>query len=576
MEAEFFKWVNGSYNKPTDFDQLTFQQSNTLYKEALTLDPNNKDAQFGVGMTEMLTAYADPEINSLIKQIDSSMNDNKLEKSFYNGLLPISTSQMEVPLVTSASNIFAVQKLALTDPPLISKIQQVLKDKLLPRIQTAIDKLSKLDTDTTFSFTVTGKMQGDPNLKPYKIYCTEVALSNGLMNGLKFMLEQFLIYQFPLADYKQATLLSALAQSNTTFFVLAPDGQQRAANAKTALQTMITKIQTGIQMLETFSNKKADAIIKIGNDGLKQTDLDSVKKYLTKALSAFNQSVTVHLEDADTDGNDYDIQINLGNFFSNLPQNPKQAYLPPYNVVAVGTDKIDIKFVAQTYNQFIFPDPTFGNTYPGMTNETLKRILQIDKNYAYRLDGFAQFEYNYWPGINNATIKIYTQTGSYTAKTDWGEFELYVRSATTTPDKILKYTIDYGSGEVELKFNDTTRTLDVLAKQHDWVEIIIPKKAENLTAIAYTNPLRVQLNWKVNGSGSGYSQFVVERKTLTGQFVKIHEQTFNNFNFTDNNVSSGSTYQYRIRTNNASEKQGSYSYLFPKESFYSNIVTITP
>lgn len=576
MESEFFKWVNGSYHKPSDFDNLTFTQANTLYKDALALDANNKDAQFGAAITEMLVAYSDPDINKIIKQFDSSMNNNSLEKVFANGLIPFSTSQMNAPIGAAATNLFAIHNLALTDPPLISKVQEVMRDKLLPRVTYAIDRLSVLESDTTFSFIVSGRMQGDPTLQPYKLYCTEAGFSNGLMYGLKFIIEEFLIYQFPLQDYKQATLINALSQNNTTFFVLATDGTTRAANAKNALTSMINKIQNGIHYLETFSGKKNDAVIKMGSGGIKQNDLDTVKTYLNKMLNALNQDVTVELKAADTDGNDYTIKVNLGNFFNNLPTNPKQAFLPTYTVVASGSNDIHIKFSAQTYSQFTFPDPTFGGVFPGMTNETMKRLMYIDHKYAFLLEGRAY--YASWSsfggneGVSNATIKIVTQNNNYTCitKSD-GEYSLYVRSATTTPERILKYYINYGDGDVELVIADTNMYIDVLSKTHLHYEIEIPYKPTSLTGKYYNNPYRVELNWLVNGSNGGNGYYAIERKEGSGSFTELAIVDYYNFN--DYSVSPGITYQYRIRSN--SKYYSNYK-LQVKNELYSNIIIPTP
>jgi hypothetical protein len=577
IENEFYKWVNGSYNSPSDFDQLNFASAAATYKEALALDPENMDAQFGAAITEILTAYADPDINSLIKQMDSVMSGDSFNKMLTSPGIASQTEQMVLPLAPAAVNVFAMHKLALTDPPLISKIQQVLRDKFLPRLEYASSRLAAIEANPAFKFTISGKMQGDPQMESVSIYPTEVFLMNAGLHGIRFGLEMFLIYKFELTDYSQSSLLNALQQNNQSFFVLASDGLQRAANCKTNLQGMVTKLKGAINALETISGNKSDAIIKLGNNGIKQADLDTVKTYLNKFETAITQDVSITIDDADTDGNTYTIKVNIGNFFNNPAQNPKAAYLPPYTVEPEGEKGIHFRFNAETYADFNFPDPTMSGMFPGMTNETMKRLMHIDEAFGFKFGGWANFIGGYygWNPIKNATVKIQTATKTYTKTTDnEGDFEFIIREATQNPEPITNIYINYGDGDIELKaplFSD----LFIQAKHRIYYNIDIPLKPHNLTANIENNPLAVKLNWLVDGSPSGYGTFAIERKIGTGNFEDISgPQNIWMYFYNDYNVTQGVTYQYRVRT--ADYGMGFNNNLVIKNPFYTNIVTITP
>lgn len=576
IENEFYKWVNGSYNSPSDFDQLNFASAAATYKEALDLDPENMDAQFGAAITEILTAYADPDINSLIKQMDSAMSGNSFNKMLTSPGIASQTEQMVLPLAPAAVNVFAMHKLALTDPPLISKIQQVLRDKFLPRLEYASSRLAAIEANSAFKFTISGKMQGDPQMESVSIYPTEIFLMNAGLHGIRFGLEMFLIYKFELTDYSQNSLVNALQQNNQSFFVLASDGLQRAANCKANLQGMVTKLKGAINALETISGNKPDAIIKLGSNGIKQSDLDTVKTYLNKFETAITQDVSITIEDADTDGNTYTIKVNIGNFFNNPAQNPKAAYLPPYTVEPEGQDGIHFRFNAETYADFNFPDPTMSGMFPGMTNETMKRLMHIDEAFGFKFSGWAGFTGNYYQPISNATVKIQTATKTYTKMTDEdGDFRLIVREATQNPEPITNIYINYGDGDIELTTIAPVGDLYIQAKHHIWYQININPKPHNLTANVNSSPLYVQLNWLANNQTYGGGHFVVERKTGTGSFEGITTpQWYWDYNYQDYNVSSGVTYQYRIRSSN--EQFSYYNSLVTKEPFYSNTVTITP
>jgi len=575
IENEFYKWVNGSYNSPSDFDQLNFASAAATYKEALALDPENMDAQFGAAITEILTAYADPDINSLIKQMDSVMSGDSFNKMLSSPGIASQTEQMVLPLAPAAVNVFAMHKLALTDPPLISKIQQVLRDKFLPRLEYASSRLAAIEANPAFKFTISGKMQGDPQMESVSIYPTEVFLMNAGLHGIRFGLEMFLIYKFELTDYSQSSLVNALQQNNQSFFVLASDGLQRAANCKANLQGMVTKLKGAINALETISGNKQDAIIKLGNNGIKQADLDTVKTYLNKFETAITQDVSITIDDADTDGNTYTIKVNIGNFFNNPAQNPKAAYLPPYTVEPEGEDKIHFRFNAETYADFNFPDPTMSGMFPGMTNETMKRLMHIDEAFGFKFGGWANFTGNYYQPISNATIKIQTATKTYTKTTEGdGDFEFIIREATKNPEPITNIYINYGDGDIELTTISPAGDLYIQAKHRIWYQININPKPHNLTANVNSNPLFVQLNWFANNQTYGGGHFVVERKTGTGNFEGITTpQWYWDYNYQDYNVSTGVTYQYRIRS---SYEFSYYNALVPKDPFYSNTVTITP
>jgi len=593
IETEMHKMLNGNYSTPSDFDQFKFASALVLYNEAIALDPNNTDAQFGVALTEMLAAYSDAAINNLIKDIDSSMNTGQnnsqvLRDLLSTTLLPNSTQKMAISTAPLAAGlIFSIQT-ALKDPPLISRIQQVLRDNFLPKVQFAIDHLSKIEAIESFKFTISGKMQGDPSLKAVTIYPTEVALLNAMMHALKFNLQSLLIYKFDLTDYSQNSLISALSQNNTSFFVLQADGKQRAADTKVTFSTIITKMRKAIDYLERISGSKSDAVIKLGNNGIKQADLDTVKTYLTKLETALSSTYTFDLKGADTDGNNYTIQVNLGNFFANPPNNPKQDWLPAYSVTPEGTKKVRIEFNAATYADFLFPDPTLGGFLPNMPQETLKRIMKIDKDYAFLFGGYVNLlPYNYYSSMNaeGITVKITVNNITYSTVTQyWGDFRLYIREAGVVPQPITKITVTKDGTEYEMQNIGFSSFPDVQAKKSAWTPVFFPRPPIGLTATKLNSPLSVNLAWNLQGSSStNYywtDTYMVERKTGNGTFAVIPvNPDYSNLSAVDPNVVSGNSYTYRIRSLLSVEylNNGSYDLLLvPKNIFYSNEVPVTP
>lgn len=566
LENQFSFWANNTFSNTSSYDRLSFQEANTLYKDAVSLDPNNTEAQFGAALTELLVAYSDPQINDVIKRWESSMNKKSLSKALFNGGFPSSADRVLPPTLAAAENIINQYKVALTNPPLISEMQAVLRDKFLPRVVYALDRLARVEQDTTFHFRISGKMQGDTRLAPVYLYVTEIYMIDATLQGVRFLVEQFLIYRYDMPDYSQASLVDALSQNNQNFFVAATDGATRATNAKNALDAVFSKIQTGLGTLLSISGNKNDAVIKLGNIGLPQPAIDSLRSYLQVARNALTTPFTVHLTDWDSQGNDYTIQVFLGALFNAPPQNPKTAFFPAYTVTASGTGGVSLQFNAATYADFAFPDPTFNGLFPGMTNDALKRILYIDEAYGYTLQGYAYSEGTY--GYVAGTIKLQTSTYTYTTVTDqWGNFALVITDANNVPYKLF---INAGSGDIELT---GSASFTIRAKTHEWVYIILPNQPSGLVATSSSNPTRVQLSW----SPSGYAALKIQRGTGSGSTPVDFDSSYSYWGtFMDYTVAAGTTYTYRIRTWNPVQQYYYSTELRPRNPLYSSIVTITP
>lgn len=380
METEMVKAINGNYQNRAEFQQIKMLQVNSYYREAIQLDPSNTTAQFGAAISEILTAFWDTTIYNVISEFETSAMNKPISGLIGNAIIPTRTSQMILPTENTAQAVLSMYKTAITNPPLISRVQNMLRNNLLPRINFAIACLEVCETNPSFRFKISGKMQGDPSLDTVSIYRTEVYLTDALLHGIRSMLNSMLIYKFDLPDYSNASIVAALQQNSTSFFYINTDGQTRASTAKSDLMSVISKFRSGLNDLQNISGTKSDALIRTGQNGMSQDEINQVNTVLDRATTVLTTTQVITLKNADSDGNDYTINLNLGAMLTNLPANPKSAFLPAYSVALVNNE-IKMNFNAQTYADFVFPDPTFGGILPGMTNEVLKRILLIDQRY---------------------------------------------------------------------------------------------------------------------------------------------------------------------------------------------------
>jgi hypothetical protein len=560
LENQFQFWFNNNLHSASDYDQLNFQLANAAYKQALQYNPTSAEAHFGAAITEILCAYADTAINNTIKRWQGTSGASSAGLAMDGGI-PLATRSFSPPLLQASVNIVEMYKLALNDPPLISELQALIRDRLLPRVNYAIGQLASVEIDTTFRYRISGKMQGDADLQPVYLYVTEAFLTDAGLQATKFLLEQFLVYRFDLPDYTQASLLEALRQENTTFFVLAPDGAAHSQNAKSSFDSMLDKISNGIHFLETFSGSRNDAAVKLAD--IKRQDLDSAKVYIQKAQSSMHVPQSILLRDADSDGNDYTVQIHLAAFFDNPPQYPKSQLFPQYTVAPSGPKNVDLQFVAQSYGEFTFPDPTFRGMFPGLSNETLKRILRIDEEFGYDLRLYAYDEGLYTP-ITNATVRLQTPAQSYSRTTDESG---YARILILDQDQVsYRLFINHGSGEVELQ---ASQPFLIRAKVRDYQTIFIPQQPTGLVLQRIASPLAIQLTW----SPSNFGNIAIQRSVGSGSNPVDLDSTYAGGVYTDYGVAAGQTYRYRVRT-----WRGSFNFwgLYPKDNFYSNIAEIVP
>ncbi|NUN08063.1 MAG: hypothetical protein HUU54_02705 [Ignavibacteriaceae bacterium] len=587
MEDDMYMMMNGNFRNASDYDQLRFKQMNATFREAIELDPKNYEAKYGAALSEILAVYSDPEVNQLVKDFESAGNSNKnaISGEMKRSLIPLKTSDLQLPEEKIASLLFNINKVALTDPPLISRVQAAIRNKLLPAIDYAIARLVECEAEPNFTFRVTGRMQGDNTLDMVTIYVTEVYFTNALLNAFKSGLEATLIYKFDLTDYSQASLVAALQPNNTSFFYMNTDGQTRAQNVKNAFLGAMNNIKSGIASLESFSGRRPDAVIKIGNSGdrtIKQQDLDTLKKYIDKAIDAFNSTQTVEIKDADSDGNDYTIKINISNFFNNMPQNPKTAFMPSYTVEPSGEDDIRFDFVAQTYSEFTFPDPTFGGLLPDMSNETLKRILYIDEEFAYRfsfsIHKFAAYD-DWWAANGmNLTFRFTTQSNNvYTKTVTYEVYEdnsILFKDATSTPDRVTRIELNYGEGYMDYSFQEAGRFIEIRAKEEDYCNFQIFVRPALTNYQVSPNRDNITIYWNIEGNQSGSNYYYLERSVASGAYQEVNYLGgWMNYNYTDFNVTPGVTYSYRLRC----VSQWSWGdVLIPSSPVYSNVLTVTP
>ena len=551
MESQMYFMATNSFNNARDLDRLDFSRANTLYREALQADPNNAAANLGGALTEVLMVYADPVVNDAVKRWEGANLGKKNRSAILNFGIPTGTKDMGVPVEAAARNMAKIIQTALNDPPTISEMQAILRDRLLPRLQYAIARLAVVEQNQAFQFKITGKMQGNNTLQPVYLDLTEVYLMDALVYGMKAMVDEFLVFQFELPSYTTKAAVEAIQQTNTTFFVLASDGATRSANVKSDLLSVISKIRSAVNFLKSETGNQSDDVIKRAgpgvSGGIATSDLDTVLSYLTTAEKYLNTAVTVTLYASDTDLNNYTIQVNLSQLFTNPPANPKLQWLPTYTVDTTARGDIMWHWQAQEYASFNFPDPTFGGLFPGMTNETLKRILYIDEAFGWNVSVWVS-TYNYYNPIPSATTAslvvngktYYPKPNRYDYYYGWGkEFNFIVLDNANLPAQL---NMAFSGVVIPLQM---TRTPVVRLKEHDYIDAYMDLAPQNVTGQAMVDYWSGQPYASINFNQSG--TYLVEKDSTNGGSFSRIDSVYLYSSYSDYKVTHGKTYWYRAQ-----------------------------
>ncbi len=542
-------------------DNKDFTKAEQLYTDAVTADPANPTANFGAAFTKILNINGDAQVKDMINRWEG-WNPTSQSSIFQFGI-PKSTSNMNLPTAALGKNLVKIFKVATTDPPTITEMQNVVRDRILPRIDYAIARLAIVESHPEFELRISGKMQGSAGQKDLYLDLTEVYVMDAALQGMKAFVEQFLVFKFGLTAYTSQAVVTALRQDNSTFFVLASDGAAHAQNVKSSLVTAVGKIRSGINFLKNETDNQDDDIIKKGSGGIADKDLDTVLTYLNKVETALTGTYSIELKASDSDNNNYTISVSLSNFFGNLPQNPKQAWFPTYTVDTTSGGDIQWHWQAQDYASFTFPDPSFSGLFPGMTNETLKRLLYIDKEFAWRFSVNLYDENSTLP--SSVSLKIVVNGKTYNSKPGNSDYsgpyskqcEFYLFDNDSKPVQQISAVLN--GVETPLQFNGTAPTVHL--KSSDYASADVTLANQNITATYSSNNIFVDF--------VRYAYYRVERSVNSGSFVELNSSYMSSYN--DFNILGNTNYSYRaLRLGNYNY----YGYSVYRQNNYTNTVSI--
>ncbi|MFB0516356.1 MAG: hypothetical protein ACETWG_07110, partial [Candidatus Neomarinimicrobiota bacterium] len=346
LENEFYTLINSVENdeidQPGDVD---FTTSNGLFKEAIALDANNLDANFGAGLTELLIFGQEPDVQQVFEAWEAFLDTGSAFVAEDFGSLALSWGWLlpgpggrspiqklnEKGMAYSYLNLF---KLAVSDPPTIGDIQDIIESVFLPRLDYALERFDVVDDDPSYAFTITPKMQGDLEEDAVEFDLTELYVLETAVNLLRSFCSVAVAYTVGPSAYDSAAVIEFLAQGSG-FLSLRPNGAGQIAKAKETLLEASYKLDDAVAFLKAETDDQSDDIITITPGELEEADLDSVTRYNEEFRDYFLNGITL-TEDWDDDGTETDLTFDFNELFDNPVQDFK-SLLPDYTVT-VGRD----------------------------------------------------------------------------------------------------------------------------------------------------------------------------------------------------------------------------------------------
>lgn len=250
-----------------DLYNLDVSEANTSYKAAIEKDPNNTQAQFGAAVTELVIANQKTNADDLMKD----MFGDATFSLFGTGSVPL---KLKAEKIKDAEEILMTMAEAeVKEIVKISDIQKAVKDSVLPKIAYALDRLSIIENDPDFVFTITPQMQGRETGESYELDLGEVYMIDACLRMIRGYLLVLISYNVDVDDNgsyawiqsdSDSTIVAHLMRlhQSTTFLALNSYGSDAMKSAIKNFRTTIDKAKLGVAFVKAEVDDQMNDIIR--------------------------------------------------------------------------------------------------------------------------------------------------------------------------------------------------------------------------------------------------------------------------------------------------------------------------
>ncbi len=310
-----------------------FSTANKAYKKAIEVNPNNTEAQFGAAVTELALANQIEEANTFY---DSLVG----EGLFKTRSVPMGISARKIQ--EAGEILVSMATVDKKELPKISELQKAVKDSILPKITYALNRLSIIENDPDFKFTITPKMLNNKIGDALELDLGEIYMMDASLRLVRGVLLTLIAYNVDIDDngsYDWAingndsiamVNLKRLYETDS-FLALNSYGSNAMKSAIKNFRASIDKIRDGINAIKAERDNQLDDIIKAEyvddtNKQLKSvgmTGLSTITQALDTIEAVLAGAYTVNIPDVNAK-----IKVNISAIFDNPIKDLKKKF--PY------------------------------------------------------------------------------------------------------------------------------------------------------------------------------------------------------------------------------------------------------
>ena len=387
------------YSDCDDFDATDFMPAYDLYIEALSHESTHAGANFGAGLTEMLTITHDPLLEDFFEEWDEwdggdfFPDNDRVESASFNSGLPLGMNAFLLPKNIDFTSYLPLDYLFKNfvhtyttehqeggrDATIMSDMMDVIDNVFIPRLTNSINYLNNA-TGENFAFAITPEMQGNADQDPLEMDDTEIHLLIASMHAMRYAFYSISAIDLDIGANDPDELQDfSILEQDSEFLTLRDGKEDYFPNAHADITAMLTSLTAAYDFLANDNDTEND--ITLWDEVSGQTveledgeyvDIDDfIKPEAGGAIyDIFNSNVTVehcywgcqteywcemcqeyHCDWYDDEETCIDIEINLGNFMTSPPNNLKNI-LPDYSITTV------IKDGGDWFNDYANAHPT--------------------------------------------------------------------------------------------------------------------------------------------------------------------------------------------------------------------------
>ena len=387
---------NNQLKGPNDIPKQTdVSAAHGLFDAALKNNPHNKNAHLGIALTNIMMITQTDKMDTLFNKWQNILDNQeqtiaKKTSLTMNKSLSFSPNSSCLKEDQIIKTYLGVSKTAYQEPIKLSEIQNLIEVELIPRLEESITHLEKIVDDSSYTFMVPPKMQGNLEEDTLELDLTEVHALKAGLHSLHALSQITIAYNINAPTNPNAEKIKSLLSQDSDFLTLRK-GTDPMKTARSSILKGTEALSQGIDnMIKETDNQDDDIITK--NDFTPE-EIDSIEIGIEEVETHLQEEEN-YLIDLDNDGNNETMTINAKQIFEDPVQDLKKK-LPAYTIEIIDTTvqvynddyeeetvtqkMLIMKWKADSYQNWTFPDPTINKALPNMTNNKLKKLLEINE-----------------------------------------------------------------------------------------------------------------------------------------------------------------------------------------------------